>query len=502
MIHTDIALSLSGITKVYPGVIALDGVSAEFRKGEIHALVGENGAGKSTLIKLITGAVQPDKGSITVFGQRFSEMQPYQARDLGIEAIYQEFNLIDSLSAAENICLGKKYGRFVDFKAMNAVAQELFDRFNIDIDPNETVENLTNARRQIVEIAKAVSKNASILIFDEPTAPLTVLEVEILMDIIRKLKQDGATIIYISHRLDEVFSLCDRVTVLRDGKYITTRDVSEISRQELIKLMVGRELSEFGIRRGERREEVALEVRNLTGNRVKNVSFKLYKGEILGVGGLVGAGRTEIMRVLFGAERAQWGSIFVNGKKVKIRSTMDAMRYGIGLVPEDRKNEGCFLEMSVAWNTVISCLDNISSFGFVSRDKEKEISGMYKEKLRIRTPSLEQLVMNLSGGNQQKVVISKTLAAHSSIIIMDEPTRGVDVGAKQEIYELMNSLCQDGKSIIMVSSDMEELLGMADRIIVLHEGEFAGEVFKEQFDQEYILHLASGGKAEEWRAGA
>lgn len=498
----EIALSLNSITKAYPGVIALDDVSLEFKKGEVHALVGENGAGKSTLIKLITGAVQPDSGEINIFGKSFNKMTPVLSKSLGIEAIYQEFNLIDSLSAAENICLGKKYGRFVDFKAMNAVAQEIFDRFNIDIDPSETVENLTNARRQIVEIAKSVSKNAGILIFDEPTASLTVVEVDILMDIIRTLKEDGTTIVYISHRLDEIFNICDRVSVLRDGKYITTRDVAETSRSELIKLMVGRELSELGIKRGERSDTVALELKNLTGNRVKNISFKLHKGEILGIGGLVGAGRTEIMRVLFGAEKMQWGSVFIDGKKVKIRNTIDAMQNGIGLVPEDRKREGCFLEMSIAWNTVIASLNRVSKFGFISKSKEKEISEQYCEKLKTRTPSIDQQVINLSGGNQQKVVIAKTLAAESSIIILDEPTRGIDVGAKQEIYELMNTLCGEGKSIIMVSSDMEELLGMSDRIIILHEGELSGEVLKEQFNQEYILYLASGGTAEQWREGA
>ena len=471
----DTILSLSQIKKTYPGVVALQDVSLEFRKGEVHALVGENGAGKSTLIKVITGAVTPDSGTIRVNGRDYPGITPQQSRDEGIEAIYQEFNLVDSLSAAENICLGKRYGKLVNFKKMNQVAQEIFDRFHIAIDPKAAVETLSNAQKQIVEIAKAVSKDARVLIFDEPTAPLTVVEVDILMDIIAQLRAEGTTIIYISHRLDEIFRICDRVSVLRDGQYIATRDVAETSRQEL-----------------------ALEVKNLTGNSVKNISFQVRKGEILGVGGLVGAGRTEIIRVLCGAEPVQWGEVYIDGQEVRIRSTWDAMAHGIGLVPEDRKNQGCFLEMPIRWNTSISSPEKFTQKGLVNRKREQGLAEDYRQRLRIRTPSVEQLVMNLSGGNQQKVVIAKALAADSNILILDEPTRGVDVGAKQEIYELMNQLCAEGKSIIMISSDMEELLGMSDRIVVLYEHQLAGEVTRDQFDQEYILHLASGGKPEEW----
>lgn len=299
----DAILSLKDIKKTYPGVIALQNVSLDFRRGEVHALVGENGAGKSTLIKVITGAVAPDSGVIRLNGHDYPGITPKQSRDEGVEAIYQEFNLVDSLSAAENICLGKRYGRLVNFKAMNQVAQELFDRFKIAIDPGAAVETLSNAQKQIVEIAKAVSKDAKVLIFDEPTAPLTVVEVDILMDIITQLRSEGKTIIYISHRLDEIFRICDRVSVLRDGQYIATREVAQTSRQELIRLMVGRELTETYNNRTNELGEVALEVKNLTGNGVKNISFKVHRGEILGIGGLVGAGRTEIIRVLYGAER-------------------------------------------------------------------------------------------------------------------------------------------------------------------------------------------------------
>jgi ribose transport system ATP-binding protein len=493
-------LSLKNITKIYPGVVALSNVSLDIRSGEIHAIVGENGAGKSTLIKVITGAITPEEGTIEVGGVTYTKMLPANARGHGIEAIYQEYNLVDGLSAAENICLGKKYGKLVNFKAMNKVAKEIFDRFGIDIDPNTLVRDLTSARRQIVEIAKAVSKDARILIMDEPTAPLTVSEVDILFEIVRTLKKEGVTIIYISHRLDEIFQLCDRVSVFRDGRYVTTKDVKDTNRPELIKLMVGREMTETYPQRLSTPGEVLFEIKNLTGNGVKNISFNARRGEIVGIGGLVGAGRSEIIRVAYGVEKRQWGDIYISGKKVKIKSPIDAQKYKIALIPEDRKREGAFLNQSIKWNCVISCLKKISRYLIVSNKKENEVAENYRKRLRIRTPSLKQNVINLSGGNQQKVVISKALAADSEIIIMDEPCRGIDVGAKHEIYELMNELCAEGKCIIMISSEMEELLGMSDRIVVLHEHGLAGEIPKEKFNQEYVLHLASGGAPEDFSA--
>lgn len=498
----NVVLSLKNISVIYPGVKALDNFSLDFKKGEIHALVGENGAGKSTLIKIIAGAIKPETGTITIDGETFSGFTPAEASAHGVQAIYQEFNLVDALSAAENICLGERYGKLVDFKRMNRIASEVFERFHIPIDPKTPVYALSNAHRQIVEIAKAVSKNARIMIFDEPTAPLTVVEVDILMDIVRQLKSEGVTIIYISHRLDEIFEICDRVSVLRDGHYIATREVAETNRQELIRLMVGRVINESGVRRQPKLGGTALEVVNLTGNGVKNISFSLRHGEILGVGGLVGAGRTEIMKVLYGAEKKQWGHVYIEGKEVRFGSTGDAMKNGLGLVPEDRKHQGCFLQNSIRWNTVISCLKRITRGGVLNSAAEKEIAEGFRERFRIRTPSIEQLVINLSGGNQQKVALAKAMAADSSILILDEPTRGVDVGAKQEIYDLMNDLCDEGKCIIMISSDMEELLSMSDRIIVLYEGRQTGEIAKEEFSQEYVLFLASGGTSEEYRRDA
>ena len=488
-------LSLKDIVKLFPGVVALKNVSLDFYPGEIHAIVGENGAGKSTFIKTITGAHAPDGGTITVDGETYKAMTPALARKHGIECIYQEFNLIDVLSAAENICYGEKMGRLVNQKAMNERAKTIFDDFGVDIDPSTLVRDLTPGHMQIVEIAKAVSKNARVLILDEPTAPLSVAEVEILMRIVRKLRADGVAIIYISHRLDEIFSLSDKVSVLRDGEYITTLETDKTNRAELIKYMVGREMTQTFPKRESKIGDVALEVRNLTGNGVKNISFKAHKGEILGISGLVGAGRTEIIKVIFGAEKKQWGEIYVNGELAKIRSPRDAMmKYKIGLCPEDRKREGCFLNETISWNMVYNVLGIISSFGVVSRKKEKGIADYYGQSMRVKAPNLDKTnVVTLSGGNQQKVVVGKALAANADIVIFDEPTRGIDVGAKYEIYELMNGLVEQGKCIIMVTSDMEELLGMSDRIVVFGEKCMAGTLEKHEFSQERILDMASTG---------
>ena len=491
-------LSLKDIVKLFPGVVALKNVSMDFYPGEIHAIVGENGAGKSTFIKTITGAHAPDAGSITVDGQTYKAMNPALARQHGIECIYQEFNLIDVLSAAENICYGEKMGRLVNQKAMNEKAAKIFADFGVDIDPATLVRDLTPGHMQIVEIAKAVSKQARVLILDEPTAPLSVAEVDILMSIVRKLRDDGVAIIYISHRLDEIFSLSDKVSVLRDGEYITTLYTEQTTRAELIKYMVGREMTQTFPPRNARIGDVALEVKNLTGNGVKNISFQAHKGEILGISGLVGAGRTEIMKVIFGSEKKQWGEILVNGESANIKSPRDAMeKYRIGMCPEDRKREGCFLGETISWNLVYNVLGNISRLGVINRKKEKEIADYYGRSMRIKAPNLDKTkVLTLSGGNQQKVVVGKALAAQADIIIFDEPTRGIDVGAKYEIYELMNSLVEDGKCIIMVTSDMEELLGMSDRIVVFGERCLAGTLEKSEFSQERILDMASTGAAE------
>jgi ABC-type sugar transport system ATPase subunit len=489
-----IVLSLKHITKRYPGVLALNRVSLALFEGEVHALLGENGAGKSTLIKAIAGAITIDEGTISIGGKDYNKMNPHLSRSLGVEVIYQEFNLIPTMSVAENIFLGDPVdGRtLVDFKLMRQKTRELFQQFNVEIDPNIFVRELSPAQQQIVEIAKAVSKNVKILIMDEPSAPLSVSEVERMFEIINQLKRNGVTIIYISHRLDEVFRISDRVTVLRDGMYVATRLTRDTSRKELISLMVGRELKETYPSRSIVPAEVALEVRNLSGNGNTGITFSVKKGEIVGLSGLVGAGRTELAMVLIGAVPAERGEILVHGKRVRIKSPTDAQNHRIGLLTEDRKTLGLFLEMSVKWNICFPIVRKLSRYTVVSTRKEDETAEAYVNRLDVKTPSLLQEVKNLSGGNQQKVILAKALAAESDILIFDEPTRGIDVGAKQEIYKLMCDLANNGIAILMISSDMEELLGMSDRIVVLCEGRMAGEVQKEQFSQEYILDLASG----------
>ncbi|MBN1451520.1 MAG: sugar ABC transporter ATP-binding protein [Anaerolineales bacterium] len=489
-----IVLSLKNITKKYPGVLALDNVSLDFLEREVHALLGENGAGKSTLIKAVAGAINLDGGIIHVEGQDYQHMTPHHSRSMGIEVIYQEFNLVPTMSAAENIFLGDRVSGnpLVDYDTMEGKAREIFDLFNVDINPKALVRELSPAQKQIIEIAKAVSKNVKILIMDEPSAPLSVSEVEHMFEIINRLKQKGVTIIYISHRLEEVFRISDRVSVMRDGQYVATKLTKDTDRKELISLMVGRELKETYPPRSNPLGEIALEVKNLTGNGDQDISFSVRKGEILGISGLVGAGRTELAMLLFGAARIESGEIWVDGERVRMRSPRDAIQQGIGLLTEDRKNKGLFLEMGVGWNISFPIVRRLSKYGVVDTKTEKDITEQYRQRIDIKTPNIEQRVINLSGGNQQKVVLAKSLAAESKILVFDEPTRGIDVGAKQEIYHLMCELADNGNAILMISSDMEELLGMSDRIIVLSEGKLAGEVKKEQFSQDYILDLASG----------
>ena len=490
-------LRIEGLSKYYPGVKAIDNLTMEFKEGEVHALLGENGAGKSTLIKCIAGAIEPEAGGcIEINGERFEKLTPQQAKDKGIQVIYQEFNLVPQMSCAENVFLNEhtSKGIVVNDKERAQNAKKIFDDLGVDIDPNRAVGSYTPAYMQIVEIAKAVSKDVKILIMDEPTAPLTVNEVELLFRIVRKLKEQGVTIIYISHRIEELFEIGDRVSIMRDGQYVKTLNIKETNRKELVDLMVGRELTESYPRRRVEIGEEVLRVENLTGNGVEDINFTLHKGEILGFGGLVGAGRTELMNVIYGANKLTSGQIYLNGQPVDIKDTTTALEKGIGMIPEDRKRTGAFLRFSIRWNSTISALKRVSKFGVIDTKKEREISDYYINRLRIRTPSAEQLAGNLSGGNQQKVVLAKTMAAQTNIIIFDEPTRGVDVGAKQEIYQLMNELVEEGHAILMVSSDMPELLGMSDRIVVISEGKQAGIVPKEEFSQAYILDLASGTK--------
>lgn len=486
-------LKLEHITKTYPGVVALDDVSLEFRPGEIHALLGENGAGKSTLIKIIAGAISPDPGGRIAFDERsYSQMTPALSAENGVAVIYQDINLVTPMTVAENIFMGRRVGRIYSKRKLNKLAQALFDEYGFRLDPAMRVERLSPANQQMVEIARAISNHAKIMIMDEPTAPLAASEVELLFSIIAKLKAEGVTVIYISHRMEEVFRITERISVLRDGRFIRTLNTADTNRAELVKLMVGRELNEsFPVRETER-GEVILEARNLTGNSVENISFQLHRGEILGFAGLVGSGRSETMELIAGAKKMDSGELLLCGKKVHIASPAAAIAHGIGLIPEDRKEQGCILFNTVKFNTSLSAMNRLTKFGFINGKKNAALAEQYRQELRIKVPSIGQMVVNLSGGNQQKVVLAKTLAADPDVIIFDEPTKGIDVGAKQEIYNLMNALAARGKAIIMVSSDMEEILGMSDRIIVLHDGMVAGELQRSRFSQENVLQLASG----------
>lgn len=476
----------------------MDDVSISFEKGEVHALVGENGAGKSTFIKTISGAIRPTSGTIVMDGKEHSHLEPSQAIDMGIAVVYQEMIQFEAMTVADNIFMGvKQNGVVLNDKERFAKTAELLKNFDSDIHPGTLIRELSMANRQIVELAKAMVKNAKIIIMDEPTASITVAEQERLYKLVHKLKADGVTIIYISHRLEELFEICDRVSVLRDGQYVTTMNIQDTDKNDLISHMVGRELSSTYPEKKPATNEVILEAEALCGNGVENISFKLHKGEILGFAGLVGAGRTELMHVIFGAAKKKSGSLKIKGQEVNFSSPSEGMKAGVGLIPEDRKFQGCFIDKPIYWNISISDLDELSHGTIMDDKKEAALAEDYKEKLRIKTPNLKQKVNGLSGGNQQKVVIAKTLASNPDIVIFDEPTRGIDVGARHEIYVLMNELAEQGKGILMVSSDMEELLGMSERIIVLHEGHQTGELLKDDFDQKTILAYASGLTPEE-----
>lgn len=486
-------LEIKGVSKRYPGVIALNDVSLHVKRGEVHALVGENGAGKSTLIKIITGAISPDEGSVIYEGKAYTELNPILSGMMGIEAIYQEFNLAPELTVEENIYMGARVnkGVFIDKKELASKTRKILQSLNTDINPGTKVADLTVAYMQLVEIAKALAKNVKLLIMDEPTAPLTDNEVEILFRLVKNLKEKGVSIIYISHRMDEIFELADQITVMRDGEVIKTTETQSITKNQLIYDMVGRELTETYPPRNPKVGKKLLEIKDLSGASNEETSFVVREGEIVGLAGLVGAGRTEIARLIIGADKKYSGSIYMDGEQVTINSPKDAIEKGIAYVSEDRKNQGVLLKMPIRWNITLPILRKLSRLMFINTKKENECVNKYKDALRIKTPSVNQLVGNLSGGNQQKVVVAKWLACQSRILILDEPTRGIDVGAKQEIYELINKLTQEGLGILMISSEMEEIIGMSDRMLVMAEGKIVGELGKEEFSQDKILRYAS-----------
>lgn len=492
----EILLEMKNIQKYFAGVHALDDVSISINAGEVHALVGENGAGKSTLMKILSGIYQKDGGSIIYKGQEVEISSPLEAQIMGITMIHQELNLMPHLTVAENIFIGREptRGIFVDDTKSNKMAKELLDSLNIDIDPTVRVNTLSIAKQQMVEIAKALSfENTSLLIMDEPTAALTEGEIQDLFKMIRDLRAQGKSIIYISHRLEELPQIADRVTVLRDGQYIDTLNIEDATRQKIISMMVGREIYYDPKEKSNVPEDapVILEVRNLVANNVKNVSFKLRKGEILGFAGLMGAGRTETMRAIFGADPLASGEIYMNGEKVEIKSPYDAVSHGISYLSEDRRAFGLAIGLSVKENAVMASIEEFSSTLFMDDKKIADVTNEYVEKLSVKTPSINQLVRNLSGGNQQKLVVAKWLIKDSEIFIFDEPTRGIDVGAKSEIYDLMEQLVNEGKSIIMISSEIPELLRMSDRIVVMCEGRITGELDISEATQEKIMSYAT-----------
>ena len=491
-------LDLQGIDKSFTGVHALKSVQFNLRPGEVHALVGENGAGKSTLMKVITGIVKRDSGEMRYLGQLFTPRDTKQALEMGIGIIHQELNMMDHLTVAQNIFIGREStvlgGLFLDETKQNKRAAELFKRLNMNIDPAERLGNLTVGKQQMVEIAKAVSHDLKVLILDEPTAALTLSEIKELFTIMRDLRSQGVGMVYISHRMDEIGEITDRVTVMRDGEYVGTEDTKSITTQQIINMMVGRVIYEQPKAKSNVPDdaEVVLKVHGLkAGRMVKDVSFELKKGEILGFAGLMGAGRTETARAVFGADPVQEGHIEIHGKPALIKRPADAVAHGIGYLSEDRKRYGLALNLTVKENSVMANYEAFQTKMFINAKKVEKTSAEYVKKLQIKTPSIEQIIRNLSGGNQQKVVIAKWLIRNSDILIFDEPTRGIDVGAKSEIYALMNELAAQGKSIIMISSELPEVLRMSDRIVVMCEGRVTGVLDIAEATQEKIIELAT-----------
>ena len=489
-------LKMQGIQKYFSGVHALKGVDFDLKAGEVHALMGENGAGKSTLIKVLCGIHKNDGGTIEYLGNEVSYDNIGQSQDAGISVIHQELNMMNDLTVAQNMFIGREFmkGGLINDKAMEEEAQRQFDKMGVKIDPSVKLGDLTVGKQQMVEITKAISRDCKLLVLDEPTAALTLPEVEELFKIMRELKAKGIGMIYISHRMDEITRISDRVTVMRDGEYVGTVNTAETTRDDIVKMMVGRVIM------GDQKSHsnvapdapVILEVKNLnSGKEVRDVSFNLRQGEILGFAGLMGAGRTEVARALYGADRKQSGEIFINGKKVKIETPAQAVRNGICYLSEDRKRFGLMLQKTIVENSAIASVDGYVRGGLIDDTKMREDSERYNKLLRTKTPSMDQLLKNLSGGNQQKVIIARWLMKDADIFIFDEPTRGIDVGAKSEIYNLMDELVKQGKSIIMISSELPEVLRMSDRIVVMCEGRKTGELSIEEATQENIMQLAT-----------
>lgn len=497
----DYLLEMKNITKTFPGVKALDNVDFHLKKGEVHALLGENGAGKSTLMKVLNGIHERDSGKIFLRGQEVRFNNTKEAQNAGLAIIHQELELIPHLNVAENIFLGReeKKGFLIDYNSLYKKTEDVLDMLGVNIDPRAKIVDLNIGNQQMVEIAKAVSQEAEILVMDEPTSSLTNQEIEILFSLIRRLKKQDISIVYISHRLEEVFEICDRVTVLRDGQFVDEVKTEETDEDHLIKMMVGRTIEErFPEIKFSPGEEI-LKVENLSvPNKLEEASFELRKGEILGIAGLMGSGRTELAKALFGVYDDLEGNIFFKGRNIKINSPADAINYGIYYLSEDRKEEGLVLGLTVENNISLAVLRNMLKMQtFINREEEKELALNYIDELNIKTPSEKQTVMNLSGGNQQKVVVSKLLSTNPEVVILDEPTRGIDVGAKREIYKLMQDLVNEGVAVILISSELPEVINLSNRVIVMHENKIMGELEAEQADQEAVMRLATGRRNQE-----
>lgn len=487
------AVEVQGITKRFGGVRAIKNIDLTLKKGEIHAVVGENGAGKSTLMKILSGAYIKDGGSIKIFGKESAIGNPKISKKLGIGIVYQEFSLVPDLSIAENIFLDRIGGSagFVDHKALQVKTKEIIKQFGFDIKPQKKVEDLSVGWQQIIEITKVLSQDIKILILDEPTAVLSPAEIEVLFEILHRLKDQGVSILYISHRLEEIFEIADSLTVIKDGKSIVTKPAAEVTKHQVVEYMIGRSMESLFPEREPKKGKEILRVEKLSNIPLfSDISFSLKEGEILGFAGLIGAGRTEVARVLFGADRKTSGDIYIHGKKVSIRSPRQAISRGIGMVPEDRKSQGAILSMGIAENTTLPRLLDICRLSFINFFKENRIMHEFKQKLGIRMGGNYLPVSSLSGGNQQKVVLAKWLFADPKILILDEPTRGVDIGAKAEIYEIIAKLSAEGYGLIVVSSELLELMGLCDRIIVLSEGKQKGVLLKDEFSEQAIMQLA------------
>lgn len=491
-------VQMKGISKAFSGNKVLENVQFEIMPGEIHALMGENGAGKSTLMKILTGIYERDSGTVVIKGKEVHFKNAKEAELEGIAVIHQELNIIPYLTVAENMFLGKELtigkSGFLKIKEMKKKTKEYLNRIGIDLDPDIEAGKLSVGQQQMIEIARAIAANTEVLIMDEPTAALTDREIKALFKVILSLKDQGVGIVYISHRMEEIFQICDRISVLRDGEFVGVKQIKETNFEEIVRMMVGRELGERYPERTAKFGNEQIRIENFTSKGIfENISFSVKQGEILGVAGLMGAGRTEIMEALFGFRHKQSGKVFINDKEVKIHSPYDAIKAGIGFITEDRKTEGLVLDLSVRENLSLPNLKKISRHNMISTKKEQSFVDEMIKKLHVKTSGREQTVKSLSGGNQQKIVFGKWLGIEPKILILDEPTRGVDVGAKKEIYQIMNELTNQGVSIIMVSSELPEILGMSDRVLVIHEGKIGGLLDRSEATQEKIMQAATGG---------